>query len=523
MKLSKPNILMLMTDQHNPNVMGPHNRYGAETPSLDRLAGKSMVFTRAFCNSPICVPSRMSLMTGLFPQHHQVYDNGGSLPEGMPTYAHGLNQAGYETVICARMHFNGLDDHHGFEKRLMSEFCNPIEYPPPLPEWQGPIDPEYGGVGPREIPHVVNDSCGLYYDDDIAGKACDYLRGKSWGDRPFYLLTSFYGPHPYLSAREEYLPAYEKYLQEDLGVRELDQKEFEALPAHVRRIICGKNAKAQVLSKEAIQEYRAEYLARITYTDGLIGKVLDTLEEEGLSEDTIIIYLSDHGEQMGNHGICGKSVFYDDTVRVPLMISMPDRNGGPVQADVQLVDLFPTLLDMAGAPQPGYSLDGHSLMPLIENPDTEWNHPVFSAFFDAQAYRPSFMLKEGNWKYVEYPGESCFLYDQNQDPEEKINFALNPAFQDVVKRLQDRMLDICNPLLIEKEARIMQAKRRYAIQGTASSRLIKERMQKRIRDHRNSWNERYWDGNQKQSAHESFIDPDVNIDPTDPNSFGQKL
>ena len=523
MKAKKPNILMLMTDQHNPNAMGPDNPYGVETPALDRLVRKSIVFEQAFCNSPICVPSRMSLMTGLYPHNHEVYDNGGSLHEGMPTFAHGLNQAGYETVICARMHFNGLDQYHGFEKRLMSEFCNPVEYPPPRPEWPGPIDPEYGGVGPREIQHVVSDSCTLRYDDDIADKACEYLREGSWGERPFYLLASFYGPHTYMAARKEYLPVYEKHLSSDLQVRELDKAEFDALPAHVRRIICGTGAKAKVLSKEAIQEYRSEYLARVTYTDGLIGKVLDTLDSEGLTEDTIIIYLSDHGEQMGKHGVFGKSVFYDDTVRVPLMISIPERQAGRVSADVQLVDLFPTLLDLAGAPRPAYPVDGRSLLPLVEEPALEWPYPAFSAFFDAQAYRPSFMLKEGKWKYVEYPGEQCFLYDLETDPDERINHAVDPGCQPVVKRMQAHMLEICEPLEVEKRARHIQARRRFAIMGTASSRMVKERMQERIRTMRAEWNEPYWDGNIRQSVHESFIDPDLELDLSAPNEIGQKM
>jgi len=502
----RPNILLLMTDQHRADLMGSDNRWGVRTPHLNRLLEQGISFTNTYCNSPICVPSRMSMMTGLFVHHHEAYDNCTSLAVDYPTFAHALTAAGYDTVICARTHFNGADAYHGFEHRLATDMNNPIEYGAMPAQWTGPLAPRWGGVRPAtEKPYETSDSPTLMYDDYVCDQACDFLRSGRDDERPFMLMASFYGPHPMVSNREIYRSDYEKYLDGDLRCEELTPEAFEALPAHERRKLANASGKAVAPDSASIRRFRAEYFSRVTYTDALLGRVVEALEQAGLADNTIIIYVSDHGEQMGEHGVFGKSSFFEGTARVPLVISMPDRRSGIVEHNVQLVDLFPTLCDMVGRGPVAHTLDGRSLMPLVRDPSASWDDLVFSEFYDAKAWRPNYMLKQGPWKFCHYPGEQDFLHNLEQDPGEVANLALDAAYGDRLAAMRRELFTRWNPPELEARARQRQAMRRELLAATNCSVQTKQRIKQQIKVFRDAWNEPYWDDNQRQSAHEAFL------------------
>jgi choline-sulfatase len=500
----RPNILILMTDQHRADLMGPDNPWQVRTPFLDRLLGQGVNFTHAYCNSPICAPSRMSMMTGLHTHRHHCYDNGASLASDIPTFAHALTAVGYETVLCARMHFNGADVYHGFERRLATDMNNPIEYSVKPAQWPGCLSPTFGGVRePLHGTYEVSDCPTLGYDDYVCDQACEYLEQDAGGDRPFLLLASFYGPHPMVANREVYRPEYEAYLAQDLQERELTEAEFDAMPAHEKRKMGHGADRAMVPNGEAIRRFRAEYFSRVTYTDALMGRVMDRLESQGLAENTVVIYVSDHGEQMGEHGLIGKSTFYEGTLRVPLIVSMPDRRRGTVEHNVQLVDLLPTLCGLAGRGPVEHEVDGRSLLPSVRAPTDD---TVFSEFHDWHAWRPIFMVKRGPWKFCHYPGEQDFLFNLDEDPGETRNLAIDDEAGPQLAAMRELLFTRWDPPAIERTAHQRQAMRREILAATMASRQTKQRIRASIERFRDEWNEPWWDGNVRQGAHESFLD-----------------
>jgi len=201
--MKQPNILLIMSDQHSARALGALGNPVVRTPNLDRLAREGVLFRNAYTNSPICCPARMAFMTGRYPHHNKAIDNGSTLSSEEPTFAHALTRAGYETVICSRMHFHGPDQHHGFERRLASEINNPIYYPPDRLGVNRAERPRFGGVrdDDGEDDFVPRTTPGVKHDDHVLAKACEYLEQGSWGERPFLLTASFVGPHPAVKNR----------------------------------------------------------------------------------------------------------------------------------------------------------------------------------------------------------------------------------------------------------------------------------------------------------------------------------
>lgn len=506
----RPNILVLMTDQHNPVLMGPNQAWGVRTPHIDSIAAEGMRFDNAYAASPVCVPSRCSFMSGLYPHKHEALDNGASMPTHVPTFAHALTVAGYETVLCARMHFNGQEIYHGFEHRLATDLCNPVEYPAPPATPSKLVDPVYAGRRAADCDdgsYAADPSPVLTYDDHVCAQACDWLRarGKRKHERPFLLVTSFYGPHPMLSGREEYRELFDEYFARDLGAEEISEEQFNRLPAYVRRAISGGKENGQTIRKSSIHRFRAGYFSRVTYTDGLIGKVLEALSASQLKEDTIIIYLSDHGEQMGDHGTIGKSQFYDYSSRVPLIVSMPDRRAGVIRQNVSLTDIFPTLCDLAGGVELEHELDGRSLLPLMDGGAEDEEAVVYAECFDWMAQRPVFMVKRGPWKYCCFDGEPEFLFHLGEDPHEWRNCAAERDYADVLTGMRAALRRIVDPDAVRHQVEQNRARRRLIHRATESSPATRARLRQRIRAYREAWDEPYWDDNERQSEHEPFL------------------
>lgn len=513
MNIDKPNILFIMTDQLSANAIGASGNSVVKTPNIDRLAGEGTLFSNCHTPAPICGPARWSLMSGLYAHNHKGWDNGSSLSSEIPTFAHVLTLAGYETVICSRMHFNGIDQHHGYEKRLASEHNNPIDYgtepllgdKKTLPEFAGVREPEYSGNYP------FNDSPRAGHDDWILEKNLEYLKSRQWGKRPFMLTASFLAPHPSVKRREEYLDIYRDYLDMDLGVEELTEEEFYNLHPHTRRLIAKGKEQVYVQSKEEKHSFMAEYYSRVTYFDRQVGELLDTLESEGLRENTVIALTSDHGDDMGRFGYWGKTSFYDNVVKVPLIISLPDRmgaqhsTGAVCHENVSLVDIFPTFADLAGADPVGYHIDGNSLLPLLNGNCSEWPKTVFSEYYGQYAKYSMYMVRKGSFKFNYYLGENPELFDLEKDPGENFNVAEDPEYGRVLKDMEDELRRICDPEGLWNEYLQSNAQRDVISRATKASTQTKQRIRDYIRQYREEWDEPTWDGNKEQSRYEVHL------------------
>ena len=458
----RPNILLIMSDEHAPQFSGFHGHRLVRTPHLDRLAADGVVFENTYCNSPLCVPSRASFMTGLQLNRIGIWDNGAPLDEKIPTWAHMLRAAGYDAVLSGKMHLVGNDNLHGFRAEIEG---TRTKHPVTAPQWQEPQ--RLGGAaarqrieraGPGESPHVRL--------DDLANVAAlRYLREPARREQPWALCVGYILPHFPLVAPQRYFDMYYP-----------DRVDLPTLPPGVAGV--GHPVHERVrrtfnlydYSEEQIRRARAAYFGLITYLDDLIGTLLATLQETGQAERTVVIYTSDHGEMVGEHGLWWKNTLYEHASRVPLIARWPGRYvpGRRCSGVCSLVDVTATVVDLAGAP--GLSdLDGDSLRPLLEGTTTAWKDEAFCEYCGHATNRAGRMLRAGRWKINVYHGEPPELYDLESDPGELTNLAGRPEVAGIERVLLRRVTADWNPSAIDAQVRLSQRRRQIIHEAERAS------------------------------------------------------
>jgi len=428
----RPNILVIMSDQHSPHLLGCYGNEVVRTPNLDRLAAEGMRFSDAYCAAPLCVPSRMSFLTGRTPSHNRCWDNAQTLHSAIPTWAHVLGAAGYETALIGRMHFVGPDQRHGFEQRPIGEF---MARHPGAPIAGGPMWSRYPAISTgqaRQTVEIAGRGQTHYqmFDAQVTEAACAWLRSRAGGGRPFAATLGLLLPHcPFIAPKE----AFDYYRRRvDAPVVEAEQ------PATVRRFRALRGLLDPPLPPERIRLARAAYYGLCEYVDSLVGRVLEVLEQTHLSENTLVIYISDHGESAGEHGCWWKSNYYESSVAVPMIARLPGvvPAGATCPAVCNLLDLPPTLAECAGTEFPT-PIDGRSLWPtLTGRHPADWPDETFSELVDPKHGRllASRMIRSGRWKLWEFHDEDHLppaLFDLENDPGELHDLAGDPAHGEV--------------------------------------------------------------------------------------------
>jgi choline-sulfatase len=433
----QPNILFLQADQLSASALSFYGNQVTRTPNLDRLAEQGLVFDNAYCNNPLCVPSRASMLTGLLGSTIDIFDNASELRASIPTFVHYLRSAGYQTCLSGKMHFIGPDQLHGYEERLTTDI-----YPSDFvwTERWDEIGPKHA-LGKKTFRHVGPcEQCRqLAYDDEVAFKAERKLYDMAMGDdeRPFFLTVSFSNPHePYLARRE----FWDLYSPEEIDlprVRSVPEAKQDYHSRNFERIWAFKKLG---LTDQELIDIRRAYYANVSYVDDKIGRLLKVLETTGMDENTWIIFTSDHGDMLGERGLWWKTHFYEDSSRVPLVVLPPDRTQpGHIEKNVSLIDLFPTILDVAGI-DPGAEvlslLEGNSLFQLLEGQTEYWSDTVYCESFYGGTPAPMFMVRKGRFKYTSCPINPSQLYDLENDPLELENLAGDPEFESVEKEFE---------------------------------------------------------------------------------------
>ena len=449
MRSERPNILLILSDQHSPHVLGCAGDDVVQTPHLDGLAARGVVFDAAYCPAPLCVPSRMSLMTGRHPCQNQVWTNAGMLGSEIPTFAHALGAAGYEVVLGGRMHFVGPDQRHGFERRLIGDV---------LGAFPGGPGPDLGTVPLsttgqcRESVLVAGPGRTGYqaYDDAVTAECEAFLRNpRSAQDRPFCLVAGFVLPHcPFICPRADYEYYHDRVLPPRIGAEDMRSVHPAVRAFRETRGI------SEPLADEEIRRARAAYYGLVTYLDRLIGRLLGTLQTSGQDRHTVVVYASDHGEMVGEHGLWWKSNFYEDSARVPLIISSPGNlpEGERREKAVSLCDLGPTFIDLADA-DPLSEVAGESLLPLILEDTCGWRDEAFSELYDRAIGMPMRMVRRGPWKLSLYPGLGIQLFNLGDDPDEEQDRADDPSCASVRDVLLARVLEGWDPEQIVETVR----------------------------------------------------------------------
>ena len=455
--MNKPNILIIMVDQLNGTLFPDGPADWLHAPNLKALAAKSTRFKNAYTASPLCAPGRASFMSGQLPSRTQVYDNAAEFASSIPTYAHHLRRAGYQTCLSGKMHFVGPDQLHGFEERLTTDI-----YPPDFgwtPDYRKPgerIDWWYHNMGSVTGAGVAEITNQMEYDDEVCYNATRKLYDLSRGQdaRPWCLTVSFTHPHDPYVARKKYWNLYEncEHLLPDIGpIPYADQD------AHSQRVLDANDHENFDITEDQVRRARRAYFANISYLDDKIGEVLQTLEDT--RQAATILFVSDHGDMLGDRGLWFKMSFYEGSARVPLMICAPQMPAGLLETPVSNIDVTPTLCDLAGVSMNEVMpwTEGMSLVPMANG--VERTAPVAMEYAAEGSYSPVVCLRYGKWKYTRCLLDPDQLFDIEADPNELVNLANVAKHQGTAAQLRAKSEARWDLAAYDAQVRESQARR----------------------------------------------------------------
>jgi choline-sulfatase len=417
----RPNFLILMADQLTARALPAYGNRVAKTPHIDALAAAGVVFESFYCNSPLCAPSRFSFLSGRQVSAIGAYDNAAEFPAQVPTFAHHLRRAGYQTVLSGKMHFCGADQLHGFEERLTTDI-----YPADFgwtpdwtrfehrPSWYHSMD-SVTQAGPCTRTNQID------FDDDVVFQARQKLfdMARSKDRRPFCMIASMTHPHDPYAIPQAYWDRYS-------GVA-IDMPRVHVAPEHLdphsRRLrhVCGLDR--QPVQEEQVRAARRAYYGAVSYVDDQVGVLLSALSDTGFADDTVVMLLADHGDMLGERGLWFKMNFFEPACRIPLIVHAPRRfPARRVAQSASLVDIAPTLCELAGAAGADATpLDGNGLTAQLAG--GAGHDEVIGEYLAEGAIAPLVMIRRGRYKFVHSPVDPDQLYDLVDDPDETQNLA----------------------------------------------------------------------------------------------------
>lgn len=458
-----PNIVLVMADQLAPHFTGTYGHPLVQTPSMDSIAERGVRFDAAYCPSPLCAPSRYSMMTGRLPSQIGAWDNAAEWSAAAPTIAHWLNLAGYRTVLSGKMHFVGPDQLHGFSRRLTTDiYPANFAWTPNwdaagerIGKWYHNMD-SLSGAGQALVTYQMD------YDDEVgfATRRCLYDLAREPDDRPFFLAVAFIHPHDPYVARPEWWNLY------DHDEIDLPGPMPAELDPHTVRIRAGIEADTVGWTDEQCRNARHAYYANTSYFDWWLGELLAVLDETGHADDTVVIATSDHGDMLGDRGAWFKMSFFERSARVPLVMAGPDIAPGTVPNVCSLLDLAPTLLDIAGADiaagplgELGAPLDGRSLWPAATGAADPIDEAV-GEYMGELTSHPMFMIRRGHYKYIHCDTDPPQLYDLADNPAEHHNLAGSADLADVTAAFAHEVTQRWNSTAIREQVLASQRARR---------------------------------------------------------------
>jgi choline-sulfatase len=484
---NRPNILIIMSDEHGAEYSDVYGHPLVQTPSMRRLAAEGMTFDSAYCNVPLCVPSRACFMTGQHNHHNRIWDNGSPFREDAVTWPHLLRRAGYRTALSGKMHLVGMDRLRGFEQQLARDLHSEMQHPihswrEGLPystvPWTGLYEAGIGVPGhegdndnvPEDLGSRTNIPSGagrtleIDLDDLAEAAALNFLADSDRHDQQWALCVGFIAPHFPFVVPEHF---YSMYWPDNVDTPVLPPGHLDTLPQAAQNLRNSFGFSGHTVDQ--VQRARAAYYGLITYMDDKIGRLLDALDRHSLSENTVVIHTSDHGELLGAHGLWRKMSFYEQSARIPMQIRWPAAVSGGARSDrcVTLTDLTATILEIAGVDtdqqKTRWDIDGNSLLPLLQGLDGDWVDEAFVEFNAHGTDRPRAMLRQGRWKISMTWGRPADteLYNLETDPGEFVNMAGVPEHATVQNELESALTRrwdgerIYNEVLRSQDERIL--------------------------------------------------------------------
>jgi choline-sulfatase len=446
-----PNVLFIMSDEHQQKSAGCYGHSFVQTPTIDKLALSGARFTNAYTNSPICVPTRASFATGRDVHDIGYWDNAHAYDGRVEGWGHAMQRAGMHCLSIGKLHYRNAEDPTGFSEQVVplhivdgeGSVAGSIKNPlgPPITTSKLVTD-----IGPGESGYTR-------YDQSIMENTCGWLKEEApkYGDKPWALFCSFVCPHYPLIAPQEF---YDLYPHDLLETPKGGAKDYRLHPW------IEKFQKMQRHDDFFTEETRkiaiASYYGLCSYLDFNIKKVLDTLESCGLRENTLIVYTSDHGENLGTRRLWGKSNMYEEAVAIPMILSGPGVPVGKVvNTPVTLADGATTILETVGLDD--VLAPGNLSLRDVANASDDMNRVAFSEYYANGADTACFMVRKGKYKYIHYVNYEPELFDQEADPEEESNLAQDSGYADVLAELLGELTARLDPDAVNAEAQAAQA------------------------------------------------------------------
>ena len=464
------NILYIMTDQQRYDSLSLVGRTQCRTPNLDALASEGALFDNAYSVCALCSPARSSMLTGLYPHTHMMWNNNDmmqwatrDLPDNVPLISQNLVDAGYRCGYVGKWHCgeSKLPGDYGFEGMNVPNYGNPYKT-----EEHAEYLKNNGLTAPEIIPSQFQgfpgyysgppEACSPYFLTEYAvtmlESMCEQNRKD---DTPFFLFLSFWGPHgPYLVPE----PYASMYKPNDIELWPSFRENLSGKPA-VQDRFRRRLSHHPWASDEAWRDRIAKYFGFCSFIDNEIGRLLAVLEDRGLAQETAVLFSTDHGDMTGSHGgFMDKGPFmYEETYHIPLIMRIPGLvpRENRIGQFVSNMDLGSTALDIAGLPVPEEH-QGRSLLPLINAPDSPWRDDIMCEFHGHRFLYSQRMLRFGDYKYIFNPPDIDELYDLVKDPHELVNVINEPNYSETLQegrqRLQQWMKDTDDPLLMGTRA-----------------------------------------------------------------------
>lgn len=465
----RPNVLWIMVDQFRYDCLGANGNKFIRTPNLDRLAARSANFSHAFVQSPVCVPSRVSYFTGRYPHSHKNRVNYTPLDGREVLIQRMLKDAGYRTGAVGKLHYYPPTAAHarstGFDAVQLDDGISRTDEFSDYVKWRNAKDPRaklhYQATEPKPGKNPFRAAIDYQYTPAAwTGRETRAMLNEfARGEPPFFLFSSFFKPHAPYTVPEPY-----DSLFDDVEIplpRQVTLEEIQKLPLPVQRQIL-RGRPQHAMDRTRLQWIYRSYYASVAMLDKEVGDILDTIRQLGKEQNTIVVFSTDHGDQLLEHGLEGKNLFFEASMRVPFLISLPGRvNPGRRAELIEMVDVLPTLLELCGLPVP-QRIQGRSFAPLVtggrytprefafaENiiPEVITNASLDLPFVPGKGvggilHPDAKMIRTERWKMNYYPGHGGELYDLESDPGEERNLYADVAHQGRVREMKDRLLDL---------------------------------------------------------------------------------
>jgi choline-sulfatase len=452
------NLIVFMSDQHTQTVSGCYGHEIVRTPNLDALAARGARFENAYTPCPVCVPARGAFATGMPVHKIGMWDNANAFDGSLPSWHSLLRDRGHQTVSIGKLHFRSADDDNGFSDEQIGMH---------IIDGQGDLlglirdEDMVKRGGSWKMAGMAGPGESIYtrYDRDIASRAISWIyeEAPKYTDKPWVLFVSFVAPHFPLTAPSEHF--YHYYNQDLPEPKRYDLREKAIHPyidTYRKTFAYDEFFKTPDMVKRA----QAGYLGLITFMDDQVGKVIAALDDTGLSSTARIAYTSDHGDNMGNRGLWGKSVMYEEAVAVPMIIAGPDiPEGRVVKAPCTILDLYPFIIDCAGERDAETLTADHSdasVTDLIaeDAPD----RIAFSQYHAMGSQTAAYMVRKGPHKIIYYAAHPTQYFNLDDDPEELNDRGSDPATQQIIEALVAELFTICDPKEIDARAKADQVR-----------------------------------------------------------------